>query len=199
MNNFEFEHEGESYWYSRSMTVVTYLFTTKVKKDKNGYYSDRHWYVLADKRGIALPKNKHKWNCPGGYLDFNETLAQAACREIHEETGVSVSPEDLHPFAVKSEPIGKAQNMNISFWTYIPDQTFVDANPLTNEYADPDEVEEVQWIDIEKLSDYKFGYGQQNTILYLYRTYIRPSNLWKYLMYCLWNKLNRKYNFLSFK
>ena len=28
MKNFEFEHEGKKYWYSRSICTVAFLFTT---------------------------------------------------------------------------------------------------------------------------------------------------------------------------
>ena len=84
MKNFEFEHEGKKYWYSRSVCAVAFLFTT----DNTG-----KWYVLANKRGLD---EKHKWNCPAGYLDFGETIAECAAREVYEETGLKINPDILH-------------------------------------------------------------------------------------------------------
>lgn len=33
------------------------------------------------------------WNQPAGHLEAGETLLQAACRELREETGITASPE----------------------------------------------------------------------------------------------------------
>ncbi|MEM1111452.1 MAG: NUDIX domain-containing protein [Pseudomonadota bacterium] len=35
------------------------------------------------------------WAIPGGYLEQEETLAQGAARELYEEAGVRISPDDL--------------------------------------------------------------------------------------------------------
>ena len=41
------------------------------------------------------------WITPGGSLEGNESLAEAAARELHEETGLSVTPDELgEPMAV---------------------------------------------------------------------------------------------------
>lgn len=35
------------------------------------------------------------WQCPGGGVEPNENLKEAACRELSEEMGINVSPTDL--------------------------------------------------------------------------------------------------------
>ena len=35
------------------------------------------------------------WGVPGGSLDPNETIAEAAARETYEEVGILINPEDL--------------------------------------------------------------------------------------------------------
>jgi phosphatase NudJ len=42
---------------------------------------------------------KALWNQPAGHLEANETLVQAATRELWEETGISTPAAALHPHA----------------------------------------------------------------------------------------------------
>jgi ADP-ribose pyrophosphatase YjhB (NUDIX family) len=55
---------------------------------------------------------------PGGYINRGESWQQAGARELFEETGIVIQPEDLCEFRVKSAPgyntllvFGLAQNM----------------------------------------------------------------------------------------
>jgi 8-oxo-dGTP pyrophosphatase MutT (NUDIX family) len=42
-----------------------------------------------------------RWDIPKGGIEPGESLAEAASRELAEETGLSVSPDDLKPLGVK--------------------------------------------------------------------------------------------------
>jgi len=43
---------------------------------------------------------------PGGYINMGESWQQAAARELMEETGISINPEEVEDFRVLSAPDG---------------------------------------------------------------------------------------------
>ena len=49
--------------------------------------------LLWVQRGIEPQRGT--WAIPGGFMELNETLAQAAARELHEEAGILLPPEQL--------------------------------------------------------------------------------------------------------
>lgn len=65
---------------------------------------DQELKVLLIQRG--LPPFEGKWALPGGFVHLEETLEQAARRELQEETGLhDVYLEELHSFsAVERDP-----------------------------------------------------------------------------------------------
>ncbi|MGV6812930.1 MAG: NUDIX domain-containing protein [Brevirhabdus sp.] len=54
--------------------------------------------LMAERR--ATQKSAGFWEIPGGKLEQGETPAQAALRELREETGIIADPATLRPFAV---------------------------------------------------------------------------------------------------
>ena len=89
-------------------------------------------YLLVQEK---LPKAYGKWNLPAGHVDPGETNAEAAVREVREETGLIVTageeifsealPERGHEFHIFSAQITGGEL-----------------------YAQPDEILDVQWFSL---------------------------------------------------
>jgi len=61
--------------------------------------------IIEREGGIVLVERKnppHGWALPGGFVDYGESVEDAAVREAAEETGLSL--EDLRQFHVYSDP-----------------------------------------------------------------------------------------------
>ena len=161
MENFEFEYKGQKLWYSRSIVVSLYLYT----RDDKGYLC-----ILANKRGALNDTNPSRWNVPGGYLDFDETLDQCAERECFEETGVKVNlsrPDEKNYltsilYHIDSKPVGH-QNVKVIYLSFIPWELAKEFT-LTNAYAEPNEVDDVAWLKMNELDDKEWMNDQLNYI-----------------------------------
>ena len=80
MYNFPVIIDGIEYWVARNMAVACFVFAPI-----NG-----EGCVLANQRGTGTPDFQGLWNCPCGYLDYDETTKEAAKREVYEETGIQL-------------------------------------------------------------------------------------------------------------
>lgn len=85
---------------SRSVAVVVRV----IREDK----------VLLVKRGTAV-SDTDKWCMPCGYLDYDETLKEAAMRELYEETGYIANPDDFVMKSVDDSPSSNLQNISFVF------------------------------------------------------------------------------------
>ena len=152
MKNFEFEHDGKKYWYSRSICTVALLFAT----DATG-----KWYVLANKRGLD---EKHKWNCPAGYLDFEETIAECATREVYEETGLKISPDILHLVFINDNPKEIRQNVTFRYVGLLNEKVEDLSKQLNSSHSENNEVEEIKFIPVEDIDNYEWAFNHDNLI-----------------------------------
>jgi len=123
-------------------------------------------HVLVAKRGSGASDHQGLWNCPCGYLDFDETLDQCAARELREETTFVLEPEDLMPFDVTDDPANFKQNISHKFCAFLDEGVDLTVAPGTE--GEPNEVEEVKWIPIEDVNQYEWAFNHDEFIGRLY-------------------------------
>ena len=176
MNNFSFEYNGKTYWYSRSVACSMYLFV---------YEKISHtWYILVSRRGPGCPSNIGKWNVPGGYLDFNETLEGAAKRECWEETGIKIEGE-VKLANISTNPHSKAQNVVCSFYKTIEVNNISDLTwRFSNIHNEQNEVSDIKLWKVSLFFDFPdrmtdtFAFGHDKMIREIFKKRIQIPD-WK--------------------
>jgi 8-oxo-dGTP diphosphatase len=84
------------------------------------------------------------WGMPGGSLEPNETIAEAAARETYEEVGILINPEDLELVHVMHVRRGGNKDVlgfmfKAKTWKGLP------------ENREPHKCSDVQWFNIHSL------------------------------------------------
>lgn len=88
------------------------------------------------------------WNFPGGLVERDETIMQAAIREAQEEVGITLKPEDLtliHVLHVHKNETNTQDIIGIYFVV-----TDIREMPTNNE---PSKIHNAQWFNINQLPD----------------------------------------------
>lgn len=144
MKNFAVQKDGKTYWISRSVAVMGLIFKTV----------GHNFYVLVEKRGKGAADNIGKYCCPCGYVDYDETLDEAICREVKEETGLEIiNVDELNVFHINSDPSENHQNITVRYSYYVdgihPEEEISD----NRTGGEKDEVESVEWLLIGTFKD----------------------------------------------
>ena len=147
---------GKEEWISRAMAVLAIV----LGKDKDG-----NTYVLAQKRGEGTPDPEFVgcWCLPCGYLDYNENLHQAIAREVLEETGVNVHPDNFELFYINDNPFSdKRQNVTFRFRTKL--EGYIDDWELSNKNSETNEVSDIKWININEINNFDWAFNHNKII-----------------------------------
>lgn len=102
----------------------------------------------------AKEKCRGKWNLPAGHLVPNETIFEAAKREIKEESGLDVELSGVCQ-------IGNIKLKNDLFISVIFSAKVINGNI----HFDPDEILDVKWFTYEEILSMKESLRSEHLIL----------------------------------
>jgi len=120
-----------------------------------GFFRNRVKLLLVNRGGEPF---KGKWALPGGFVEMDEQLQNAAVRELAEETGlVNVPLEQMHTFGdVGRDPRGR--QITVVFMGIVEKTPY---KSRQNKLKAGDDAAKVRWFDIEKLpKDMAFDHNQ---------------------------------------
>ena len=141
-------------WFSRSTAATIVVLAENC---------DEKLFILASERGPGAADFNGKWNLPCGYIDFNETALEAACRECFEETGVSLDPDSSVFIGYEDSPTANRQNITFRFMNVIMDRKIEDIE-FSKENNEKDEVGQIMWVDIDHYGDFEWAFGHDKII-----------------------------------
>ena len=150
-------------WFSRSMATAVFVFA----KDKDG-----DWCVLGSERGEEAADFQGYWNCPCGYLEFDVTAAENACKELKEETGVSLKESDLEFVGYNDSPKENRQNVTFRFCAFIKDKKAEDFK-FSHAGNEGKEVGMIKFIKVQDIKGYRWAFGHEKLITDIFKKY-RP-------------------------
>jgi ADP-ribose pyrophosphatase YjhB (NUDIX family) len=148
--------EGEEIWVSRAVAVVVFLTCRGT--------------VLLTVRGKKMD-SAGKLCLPCGYLDYNETLEEAASRELYEECNVYVPKEFFKVYKIDSQPKSNRQNVSITFTV----NAEAEKNMLEGPFLPNEEVESRFYyspVRIGSIESDQFAFGHKEIIMDYFKSKI---------------------------
>lgn len=147
---------GETEWVARNIAALVMVI---------GYNKKGKPHVLANKRGPKTPDPEFRgcWCMPCGYLDYNETIKEAAVREVFEETGVKLNPENLILFYINDIP-EEDKRQNVTFRYRYTIKEAIEDIKLTNKNSEDEEVSSIKWIPVNEINNYKWAFNHDKII-----------------------------------
>ncbi len=120
--------------------------------DKNLLHNEVAAFVINDKGQVLLQKrsankrfNPNKWALCAGHVDAYESLENAILREIKEEIGIDINPNELVPFGEREFTI-RNSNSHITYFYYVKSNLNEEDFIIQKE-----ELSEVKWFDIDQV------------------------------------------------
>jgi 8-oxo-dGTP pyrophosphatase MutT (NUDIX family) len=160
MKNFSVidKDSGREYWISRSIAAVVCITAKSIHGDS---------YVLAVQRGKGTPDPEYvgAYCMPCGYLDYDETIAQAAQREVKEETGLTFPISDFKLVSINDNPLGD-KRQNVTFRYLIKSDVPTEDLELlfTTKNSEKDEVSSIRFIRLSDIEMYKWAFNHETLI-----------------------------------
>ncbi len=105
---------------------------------------------------LLLIQRKHEpfqglWAVPGGFVDMDETLEEAARRELQEETGLqNIALKQLRAYSAPDRD-PRHRTISIAFTGMLPDDQPIRAG---------DDAQKARWFSLHKLPPLAFDHAQ---------------------------------------
>lgn len=153
-------------WNSRSMATTCIV----MGEDKDCF--------LIEKRGPGCPDNIGKYVFPCGYLSWDETLKQAAIREVYEETGLSLKEDQLSFIGIEDKVTANRQNVTVRYVAKVPSKNLRlllktgKINPNTHSRGGEEgECDGLYLVDIDWIREHQdeFAFGHEKLAEEAYR------------------------------
>ena len=110
--------------------------------------SKQHSVLLIQRGGEPF---KDKWALPGGFIEMDESLEDACCRELEEETGIRVG--EITQFkaygSVDRDPRGRT--ISVIFFSFQEEESVSVAG---------DDAANAQWFPVDQLPELAFDHQQ---------------------------------------
>ena len=149
---------GNEHWISRSIAAVVFFFAKDIKGER---------YILAVERGENTPDLEYRgtYCAPCGYLDYDETIVQAAARELWEETGLTVPISDFKLWKINDNPKDD-KRQNITFRYIVNSLVPVEdlEKLLTTKNSEDREVSGIRFNRLVNIDKYKWAFNHENII-----------------------------------
>lgn len=97
---------------------------------------------------------KGSWAIPGGFVEMDEDVPDAASRELREETGIDIPPADLVEVGVFGRPGRDPRGRTISVVYAIA------VSPSRADARAGDDAAEVGWFDARRLPELAFDHAE---------------------------------------
>lgn len=131
--------------------------------------------VLANKRGKGTPDYQGYWNCPCGYLERYETAAQGIQRETMEECGYLIPLDKIKTDSVETDPASSNKgNVTIRHKALI-DIFDIKWDEWKDVAGEKDEVDEVKWVPVKDIDNYKWAFNHKELIRKMKPTKIKTT------------------------
>lgn len=159
MKNFPItDKDGKTYWVSRSVCVLTIVIALDEHKIP---------YTLVVQRGEGTPDPEYvgKYCLPCGYVDFDETVRQAAARELKEETGLTFPISDFTLYGINDDPTSD-KRQNITFRYTVNAHTPIENLELllTDKNSEKDEVSSIRFIKMSDINLYEWAFNHDQIL-----------------------------------
>ncbi|HEY6011872.1 MAG TPA: NUDIX domain-containing protein [Nitrospirota bacterium] len=122
---------------------------------------DQNRAVFLAKRGREARNERHKWEFPGGGVEFGETLEQALMREVKEEYGITIEVLQLLDVVDHIIPAEKQHWVSPTFLCRI-----TDGLPRIRE---PHKCEQIGWFCLHEIPESELTSASQKSLKSLRR------------------------------